>query len=255
MLANLVEGVEATLRDNLVGVYLRGSLALGDFNPETSDIDFLAVTRQPLSAAEFDALAQMHARLAEMPNPFSDRLEGSYIDQTALKQFLPHERRHPTIGPDWPFCWGDHRDNWILERWIVREKGILVSRPTPMTPVCPKALISPISPEALKQAVRAELAARLRDWAGGAASPDWLLPRYYQAFEIETMCRALYTLQHGALPSKPCAVAWALGVLPEPWRDLVSRSQQWRLDKTHDSRTITEVKGFVRWAAGRSENA
>ncbi len=31
------------------GVYLRGSLALGDFIPATSDVDVLAVTEQPVS--------------------------------------------------------------------------------------------------------------------------------------------------------------------------------------------------------------
>ena len=34
---------------NLVGLYLRGSLATGDFRPESSDIDLLAVTESLVS--------------------------------------------------------------------------------------------------------------------------------------------------------------------------------------------------------------
>ena len=33
----LLDGVRSALGDNLVGFYLRGSLALGGFNPETSE--------------------------------------------------------------------------------------------------------------------------------------------------------------------------------------------------------------------------
>jgi predicted nucleotidyltransferase len=43
LLAALIPGVEAALGDILVGIYLRGSLATGDFI-ETSDIDFLVAT-------------------------------------------------------------------------------------------------------------------------------------------------------------------------------------------------------------------
>src|SRR5258708_33989868 len=69
----LVSGIEAALGDSLVGVYLRGSLALGDFNSETSDIDFLTVTARPGDEVEFTALARLHPSLAAMPNEFPDR--------------------------------------------------------------------------------------------------------------------------------------------------------------------------------------
>ena len=38
------------LKDNLVGVYLHGSLAMGCFNPKRSDIDLIIVVNEPLSA-------------------------------------------------------------------------------------------------------------------------------------------------------------------------------------------------------------
>ena len=39
----LIAGSQEALGDNLVGVYLCGSLALGDFDPEKSDVDALVV--------------------------------------------------------------------------------------------------------------------------------------------------------------------------------------------------------------------
>jgi hypothetical protein len=92
----------------------------------------------------------------------------------------------------------------------------------------------------------------MEHWAGGNRSPKWLGPRYYQAFEIETICRALFTLEFGELPTKPQAVAWALGAVPREWRSLVEWSQEHRADKTEDPSMIPDVMRFVRWAASEA---
>src|SRR5437762_11810 len=97
MLGALLPGLQDGLGNNLVGVYLRGSLALGDFIPATSDIDVLAVTERPVNAAEFAALAALHAHLAALPNPYANRMEMAYIDRVALKRFAPG-LHHPTLG-------------------------------------------------------------------------------------------------------------------------------------------------------------
>ncbi|MEF2277268.1 aminoglycoside adenylyltransferase domain-containing protein [Deinococcus sp. YIM 134068] len=245
MLDALLPGVRAALGGDLLGVYLRGSLALGDFDPETSDVDYLAVTVRPVSEAQFAALARLHDRLAALPGRYAHHLEGSYINRAALRYFGPHERRHPTVGPDWAFGWGDHGGNWVLERWIVRERGVTLLGPDP------KSLIAPISAEDLKGGVREEL----RSWTSQPDEPAWLLRRSYQAFAVETMCRALFTLHTGELPSKPRAVAWALGSLPEPWRELAGRSREWRRDDTPGPATLPEIMRFVRWAAAEGEEA
>lgn len=246
----LLAGVRDALGDNLLGFYLRGSLALGDFNPDTSDVDLLVVTERPVSGAEFEALAALHARIPARENQYGRQYEVSYVDRPSLKRFAPGERRHPTVGSDWPFVRAEHRDNFILERWMVREHGVALVGPDP------KTLIDPISAGELRAAVSGELRSRMEHWAGGDEPPDWLDARYYQAFEIETICRALYTLEFGTLPTKPQAVAWALKALPEPWRTLIEWSQANRADKTVDGAMIPNVMRFVRWAAaGAGVNA
>src|SRR5437016_11445240 len=49
VLADLLAGVRGTLGPQLVGVYLDGSLATGDFAEHSSDIDVLVVTEDALS--------------------------------------------------------------------------------------------------------------------------------------------------------------------------------------------------------------
>ena len=178
-----------------------------------------------------------------MPHPYARRLELTYIDRLALRRFAPGQH-HPTLGQGEALAWSEHRPNWILERWSVREHGVTLLGPDPQT------LIDPITPDEIRAAVRA----RLDDWAAWADDPDdpeGLPPRSHQAYIVETMCRALYTMACGELPSKPRAVAWASTTLPEPWRTVVLRSQAWRADTTNDPSTVPEVLRFVHWAAGR----
>jgi hypothetical protein len=54
----LLDGVSP---DSLDGLYLVGSTALGDFQPGYSDIDFIAVTALPLSAATLDTIETRRA--------------------------------------------------------------------------------------------------------------------------------------------------------------------------------------------------
>ena len=138
--------------------------------------------------------------------------------------------------------WREHGLNWVLERWTVREHGITLLGPDPLT------LIDPISSEELRAAVRK----RLSDWVDYANDPDdpgWLGPRGGMAYAVETMCRALCSLATGELPSKQRAVEWALEMLPEPWRSAVARSQVWRTDNRVDPDIVPEVRRFVLWAA------
>ena len=247
LLRALLSAVQEALADNLVGLYLRGSLATGDFSPASSDVDVLAVTERPVNEAEFAALAALHARLALLANPYANRMEMAYIDRTALKRFEPGSR-HPTLGQGEALAWSEHGTNWILERWTLREHGVALLGPSP------RALIDPIESEDLRAAVRT----RLRDWADWADQPDdpdWRLPRRHKAYVVETMCRALYTMARGELPSKERAVVWALQTLPEPWRSTVERSKAWRGDDTVDPTIVPEVMRFVHWAADHGEEA
>lgn len=238
----LLEGTRSALGDNLVSVYLRGSLATGDFSA-TSDLDVLTVTERPINDVELAALVALHARLAALPSPYAHRFEVAYIDRTAVRRFTPGQR-HPTLYWGKELTRSEHDHNWILERWTVREHGVPLLGPDP------KALIDPISADELRIAVRG----RLSDWvlwADQPASPDWPI-----VYTVETMCRALYTLAHGELVSKARAVAWAVATLPQPWCATVDRSQSWRASAAVDRTTIEqEVLQFVRWAVSDGETA
>lgn len=232
------------LGTELVGMYLYGSLSLGDFDPGSSDIDFLVVTDHDLPAGTVTSLGAMHARIAASGLMWVDKLEGSYIPRAALRRYDPANNRHPTIGADWPFGIRAHGSSWVIERSIVREHGVSISGPSPET------LIDPVSPADVRAAVREALGGFWNEQLDGP-EPEWLRTRQYQAFAILTMCRALYTLAHGTVVSKAVAAAWARATLPRPWPDLIATALVWRHDQSPDDMTM--MLAFIRYTIERSE--
>lgn len=100
VLRDLLAGVQAVLGDHLVGMYLEGSLANGDFD-ESSDIDFVVVTDVYLGAERakdlFAALYNLHVRIAAGASPWVIQLEGSYLSQHALRRYDLAGALHPNI--------------------------------------------------------------------------------------------------------------------------------------------------------------
>jgi hypothetical protein len=231
VLALLRESVQAVLDDQLVGLYLYGSLSAGDFDPASSDVDFVAVTQGPLSDETFEQLREMHARIAASELPFATHFEGSYIPQGAWQRYDPADARHPTIGVEWPFQIGFHDANWIIERAIVRECGVVLAGPPPAT------LIDPVSPEQLRAATCQQIAAVWQPRMADDQYDRWPRPRLYPAYAVLSICRALYTLQHGAFCSKPVAAAWASEHHPA-WRPTIAWALAHRAD--HDETTPAE---------------
>ena len=72
----LVDGIRRVLGDELVGFYLQGSFAVGDFDRH-SDVDFIAVTAGDLSESHVAALQTMHGRIYDLDCAWAQHLEGS----------------------------------------------------------------------------------------------------------------------------------------------------------------------------------
>jgi hypothetical protein len=245
LLSLLLREVQGALGDDFVGMYLYGSLSLGDFDPASSDIDFLVVTEHELPDETVAALGTMHARIAASGLIWADKLEGSYIPRAALRRYDPANNRHPTIGVDWAFGIGAHDRSWVIERHIVRAHGVVISGPSPAM------LIDPVSADDLRAAVRDALDGF---WRVQLTVPEERLPRLhmraYQAFAILTMCRALSTLDRGEVVSKPVAARWARETLPPPWPDLIAKALRWRHDTRPDD--LRETLAFIRYTIERA---
>jgi len=233
----LLSGVKEVLGNRFTGLYLYGSLSSGDFDPERSDIDFLVVTDGELPDEMLPSLAAMHERIAASRSPWARRLEGSYIPRESLRRYDPQHAFHPSIGVDWSFGVNGHGSDWIIQRHILREQGVVVAGPPP------QSLIDPVSQDDLRRAVQDTLHGW---WAEQLRNPVHLQPREYQAFAVLTMCRALFTLARGAIVSKPVAARWAKQALDPRWSGLIERALVWREEDGIDD--LQETLEFIRYA-------
>ncbi|MBS0631774.1 MAG: nucleotidyltransferase domain-containing protein, partial [Verrucomicrobia bacterium] len=76
LLAELVARWRQILGENLVGAYLQGSFAVGDFN-DHSDVDFIVIVAHEITADELAALQALHAEMHARPLYWAQHLEGS----------------------------------------------------------------------------------------------------------------------------------------------------------------------------------
>jgi hypothetical protein len=240
----LLARVARAIGDDLVGLYLSGSLGLGDFDPVSSDVDVLLATAGPLPGPAVERLRRLHGAL-RAEGGWAARLEVVYLPLAALRRFDPEDAGRYPIGPsDRDFTLGRQGPTWVLDRWVAREHGLVVVGPDP------RELIEPIGPEQLRAAVRASLAGH---WTLEGTDVAWLRPRNYQAFAVLSMCRDLYVLEHGTVVSKPAAAAWASRRLGPPWTAQIERALGWRSDERIDDRALPQTLAFVAHAVGLAE--
>jgi predicted nucleotidyltransferase len=150
VLQQLLTNAQAILGDHFVGLYLYGSLASGDFNPKTSDIDFVVVTTDELPTEKISALETMHLRLRDGGLKWAKKLEGAYVPRHALRRYDPDAAPCPAINEE-RFYLDRQGSDWIIQRHILREYDAAIAGPSL------RNLIDPVQPDDLRQAVRGVL--------------------------------------------------------------------------------------------------
>jgi streptomycin 3"-adenylyltransferase len=212
----LVAGLRAVLGAGLVGVYLHGSLAMGSFTLERSDIDVLAVTAEPLTADERRALATVLLRVSNAPRP----IEISVLSRGDLHpwRYPPpyqfhysedwRDRTRTALAADDPTAWDSPPEpptdpDLAAHITVTRARGIVLAGE-------PIAAVFPLVPPADYRAAIVDDFA----WAYARREAD---PVYF----VLNTCRVLATVHDGQVRSKVEGAAWALDTLPTMFHRLI----------------------------------
>jgi hypothetical protein len=215
----LLAEVQAILGQGLIGLYLDGSIALGEFEADRSDIDFVAVTGVDVSHETFRALAALHAQLAADSPRWGLELEGSYVAATSIRHHDVRPGAHPYIdrGTGRLEIVQPENGYWVIHRHVLREHGVVLAGPTPRT------LIDAVDPDELRRAV-VDL---LREWwAPMLADASRLQHWGYRCYAVLTMCRILYSVDRGTVVSKRRAASWVQTVEPR-WMGVIAAALAW----------------------------
>ncbi|OBZ09062.1 hypothetical protein A8L34_23245 [Bacillus sp. FJAT-27264] len=197
------------LGDNLVGVYLHGSLAMGCFNPSRSDIDVLIVIKETLSLFSAKQLSQ---RLLFLHEDIENSIECSIILEEHLTEFVyptPCEyhfsdfHREQYRNNEHYLCGGYEDKDLASQIAVAYHRGrTLYGRP--LTENYP-----PIDRQHY-------LASILYDIE--CASEEILDKPMYVTLNL---CRVLYFIKEGKISSKKEGGAWGTENLPSKYQHLV----------------------------------
>ena len=240
LVARIRDAIREAAGSALAGLYLFGSLVVGDFDVDVSDIDLIAVLTSDPSDDLVARLGRMHDALASENPVWARRIEVIYVSAAALSRWWEGIARMAVISPGEPFHVVEGGPDWVLNWYPARESAITLFGP----PV--ETFIPPISREAFESAVRQHMRrfpSRVRD---GDSLPA-------QAYAILTMCRGWYTLCVGDQPSKVVAAAWAQREFPE-WAPLIRSALAWRKGGVSAGDSgASEVQRFVAEIARRAD--
>lgn len=239
VLGQLRRGIEDVLGAQLVGLYLQGSFALGDYDQD-SDVDFIAVTEEAPTADDAETLAGMHERIFSLPSEWGRHLEGSYFSREQLLAPAPPSI-HDEGGKVWYLDHGSTRlersshCNTLVVRWTLYHHAVPLAGPEIRT------LLTPIAPQAL----RSESRQTLLDWGQDILKhPERYASRFYQGLIVLTCCRVLHTVETGAIHSKKAGAEWAKRTFPERWHGLIDRTWSTRHDPYTSSRTAADKDDY-----------
>ena len=201
---------ESALGDDLVGVYLHGSVALGAFGARGSDVDFVTVVRREPGEAQARRLARAHRELLRA-TPWAWRMEGVYVPADALAPDAAGAGRlHLAVNRGW--LRGRHRLPAVATL-LLRERGVVV---------CGDAGTGRIFPPVGRAELDAEMWYNLNVyWAAQLRRPHMYLLTPVVDFAVSTLPRVLHTLDTGEIISKPRALALLAARDPE-WRGLAA---------------------------------
>jgi predicted nucleotidyltransferase len=246
-----VAEVKAELVENLVGIYLVGSVASGDFDLD-SDVDFMVVINTELDETNIKHLQEIQIKVHEMDCYPAKHLEGSYISIGDLNDWssVGEKKLNYFDNGSTMFEQSVHDNNWHV-RWILRERGITLIGPEPNT------ILQPIPTDELLVEMRTSMLQILKAFEDAINQPlNFWNSQFGQSFVVLTCCRILHTLHTGTVQSKKVGAKWAKQFIKPQWVKLIERAWNDRkgvrfggkIGQRADAKLLEETLEFVKYA-------
>ncbi|SEN36174.1 aminoglycoside adenylyltransferase domain-containing protein [Paenibacillus sp. OV219] len=211
-LERMADRFKLVLGENVAGIYLHGSLAMGGFNPDKSDIDIIILAKKKLSKAETTELTKQLLLLHE-ELPSGRGIELSVVLEAIAADFVhpapfeyhysdSHRERYQT-DEDY-MCGGFEDPDLAAHFTIIYERGVTIyGKPI-------QEVFKPIDRACYVQSIVSDIAS--------AAGEIVDSPVYYTL----NLCRVLLYLREGLVSSKKEAGEWALHTLPHEFNAIIA---------------------------------
>ncbi|HWI61796.1 MAG TPA: aminoglycoside adenylyltransferase domain-containing protein [Symbiobacteriaceae bacterium] len=209
----LTDGLKKILDSKLLGVYLGGSVAMGDFCEASSDLDFLVVTQDRLSQEDALAVQLLHKDLLRR-HPYAARLEGDYAPRQVL---VPEGTSEPVPGCE--------RGKFLprVGEIMLSADNIANMRDAGITFFGPQAkeVLPSVTADQVRAAVRMMLSQGTDPCESAAEAATALL----------NLLRSACALEQGRPVTKSEGAAWGLAHLGPEWQEPVQTALAVRCGK------------------------
>ena len=219
VLETFVDQISAELGEKLVGIYLVGSIASGDFDLD-SDVDFLVVTNTELTEADMKPLQDIQIRIHNIDCYPAKHLEGSYVSISDLNNWsvVGHKQLYYFDNGSTTYEESTHDNQWHV-RWILRERGITLVGPKPET------ILKSIPLTELSNEIKTTMHQVKGFFEDEINRPlSFFNSRFGQSFAVLTYCRMLHTLHTETVQSKKAGVNWAKDFVDPKWVKLIDEA-------------------------------
>jgi predicted nucleotidyltransferase len=253
VLALFVEKVSAELKENLVGIYLVGSLASGDFDLD-SDVDFMVVTHTELTEKDMQPLQDIQIQIHAIDCYPARHLEGSYISLGDLNDgsTVGQKNLYYFDNGSTAYELSTHDNQWHV-RWILRERGITLAGQKPET------LLGPIPLDEMYKEIKAAMREVMKYFEEDINAPrSFWNSRFGQPFTVLTYCRMLHSLHTGTVQSKKAGAAWAKEFVDPKWGKVIDAAWTERggvrfmekIFQRAEQTVLDETLEFMKYALG-----
>ena len=219
VLNTFVNAIKAELAGNLIGIYLVGSLASGDFDLD-SDVDFLVVTNTELTETDKKSLQEIQIKMHDIDCYPAKHLEGSYISISDLNNWslVGEKKLYYFDNGSTRYEFSTHDNQWHV-RWILRERGITLIGQKPET------ILQPIPLDKLSNEIKAAMLQVLKLFEDEINRPlSFFNSKFGQSFAVLTYCRMLHTLHTRTVQSKKAGVKWAKQFVEPKWVKIIDQA-------------------------------
>jgi streptomycin 3"-adenylyltransferase len=234
LLRQLLDLIDGVLSANVVGVYLHGSLAMGGFTWQASDVDFLVVVNERLDIPTKRELGEVLVRLSAQAPPKG--LEMSVVTAAVINPFrypTPHELHFSNM---WLEAWRTHRidlqtphtdPDLAAHAMVIQQRGVTLAG----------APIDQVFGDVPRAAFLASIAGDTADSVADIRDGPENGPRKVPTYAVLNFCRTLAYLDDQVVRSKAEGAGWAIDNLPPEHHGLIREA----LREYTDQRSMVPV--------------
>ncbi len=217
LLEEIASAYASICGDNLVGVYVHGSLAFGCFHWGSSDLDFLVVTQEEPRLQEKTAMIQKLLEQEKQAPPKG--FEMSVVLRRYCDPFcyptpfvLHYSQRHQAECQSDPVAYSGrmHGEDWDLAAHftVVHTVGMTLWGEKKET------VFGAVPPKQYLDSIRRDITAAQQE------------VEQNPVYVLLNLCRVLAYQQTGAVLSKKAGAVWALRQIPQHYRPVVQHALQ-----------------------------